>query len=117
MTEKVKTVKVELFKREIEMRMPTQDQLMMWNRTIRKGERALEESGDATAALNYLGKIRDIVDSLIVSEDDVDWLDELMVAGKLSVEDASKLVVQASEKLAGGKKAPAKKVKAALVAE
>jgi hypothetical protein len=63
--------------REIYSRMPSPEQLIVWQRTIKRLEDApMDASWTGSEVMAALERLRKIVDTLIVNRADVDWLDE-----------------------------------------
>lgn len=103
--------------REIYVRMPTPDQLVVWQRTVRMLQR---EDLDWTAdtVMTALDRSRRIIGSLFVSEKDNDWLDDEMLDGRVGLKDTAQIIQLTVEAFAdaakqGGnratRRAPAKK--------
>lgn len=68
---------VMLLDREIYSRMPSPEQLIVWQRTIKRLEDApMDASWTGSEVMAALERLRKIVDTLIVNRADVDWLDE-----------------------------------------
>jgi hypothetical protein len=109
------TVMVPVGGREIEMRAPSDGALVVLARAFRnlpKIENAAEmtdEQRDRT--VRNLGTLGKIVDGMVVSQDDKDWLEDAMVDGDVSAEDVFECIRVAGEKL-NGAKSPAKKAAA-----
>lgn len=63
--------------REIFSRMPSPEQLIVWQRTIKRLETApMDASWTGSEVMAALERLRKIVDTLMVNRADVDWLDE-----------------------------------------
>lgn len=63
--------------REIFARMPSPEQLIVWQRTIKRLEGApMDASWTGSEVMAALERLRKIVDSIIVNRADVDWLDD-----------------------------------------
>lgn len=63
--------------REIFSRMPSPEQLIVWQRTIKRLEAApMDASWTGSEVMAALERLRKIVDTLMVNRADVDWLDE-----------------------------------------
>jgi hypothetical protein len=107
---------VELGGREIEMRRPTDAALVVLARVARglpggKIENDGELSPEVRERLiRNLGTLGKIVESMIVNDDDKDWLDEAMIDGDVTAEDVFGSIRVAGEQFNGqaaAKKAPA----------
>lgn len=110
----VKTVKVPLGGREIEMREPTDGSLVVLSRVFR-GMPKIENVGEITQEMQdklvrNLGLVGRIVEEMIVQDADKDWLDDAMISGAVSAEDVMGSIKVAGEKFNGS--APAKKAAA-----
>ena len=109
------TAMVPLGDREIEMRKPTDGAVIVLAKIFKrtsKIENAEEMTDDERArALKNIGVLGDIVDSMIVDKDDVEWLEEALIAGDVAPEEAFVAIRVATEKI-NGVTAPAKKAPA-----
>jgi hypothetical protein len=75
---------VMLLDREIYTRMPTPEQLLVWQRTVtRLTEAPVDASWTGSEVMNALERLRKIVDSLMVNRADRDWLDDQFLEGTL----------------------------------
>lgn len=112
------TVLVPIGGREVEMRKPTEGALVVLARITRslpKIENAAES--DVTQEVRdklvrNLGTLGSIVDSMIVKDDDKEWLEEAMIDGSVPIEDVFDSVRAAGEKFNGTSTGPKKAVKA-----
>lgn len=106
------TAMVPLGDREVEMRRPTDGALVVLarvNRGMPKIENVAELSDEHRDRLvRDLGTLGQIVDSMIVKEDDKDWLDGVMIDGSVTAADVVDSIRVAGEKLTTGVAAPAK---------
>lgn len=109
------TVLVPLGGRDVEMRKPTDGALVVLARLYRTMPSKIE---NAPATPEYmekmvrnLGTIGGIVEAMIVKPEDQDWLDDEMVAGRVTAEEIFDSVRVAGEKFNGTGTAngPAKK--------
>lgn len=72
---------VKLLDREIYVRMPSPEQLLVWQRTVRRlTEAPVNASWTDSEVMNALERLRKIVDSIMVNRIDVDWLDDQFLA-------------------------------------
>ncbi len=70
--------------REIWVRFPRPEQIMVWNRTVKTLTEVPEGTEwTAPAVMKALERCRAIVDSLIMNQVDIDWLDDEMLAGRI----------------------------------
>lgn len=68
---------VMLLDREIYTRMPSPEQLLVWQRTVDRLTKApVNASWNGSEVMNALERLRKIVDSIMVNRADVDWLDD-----------------------------------------
>jgi hypothetical protein len=109
------TVVVELGKRQVEMRKPTDGSLVVLARTFR-GIPKIENVGELTdeqrdKLIRNLGTLGKVVEGMIVKESDRDWLEDAMIDGDVSAEEVFDVIRKAGEKF-NGSAAPAKKAAA-----
>jgi hypothetical protein len=111
------TVMVPLGGREVEMRKPSDGSLVVLARVARGLPRTKIENVDEIPAeerdrmVRNLGTIGKIVEGMIVQDEDKDWLDDVMIDGKVSAVDVFEAVRIVGEKL-NGSATPAKKAAA-----
>lgn len=110
------TVLVPLGGREVEMRKPTDGALVVLariTRTLPNDKIENDEMSDAAKAklIRNLGTLGQIVESMIVKEDDLDFIDEAMIEGSLPAEEIFDAIRIAGEKFngTGSPAGPAKK--------
>lgn len=71
--------------REIYVRMPSPEQLLVWERTVKRlTEAPVNASWSGSEVLAALERLRRIVDTLMVNRTDVDWLDDQFLDGGLN---------------------------------
>jgi hypothetical protein len=109
------TVMVPLGDREIEMRKPSDGSLVVLSRTFR-GVSKIENVAEITDQMRDklvrdLGMLGKIVESMIVKDDDKDWLDDVMIDGSVTPEDVFAMIKVAGEKF-NGAAAPIRAAKA-----
>lgn len=76
---------VMLLDREIYSRMPSPEQLIVWQRTIKRLEGApMDASWTGSEVMAALERLRKIVDTLLVNRADIDWLDDQFLDGTLT---------------------------------
>lgn len=92
-------VEIEFLGRKIFVRMPKQEQLLVWRRTLKQLQGAEGASWNGTQVMNTLERLRSIIDSMIVNRVDIEWLDEEMLAGRLGLEQAVTIVPMAAEEI------------------
>lgn len=112
--------------RAIFVRLPTPEQIVVWQRVVKQLQNL--ESGEWTGEhlVKVLDRSRRLIDSLLVHPGDVEWLDDEMLDGKVTIVRAATIIqksMDAFQKLAdektaesgnreerrAAKKAPAKK--------
>lgn len=77
-------VPVKLLDREIFVRMPRPEQILVWQRTLDNLTKApANEQWDSQQVMASLERLRKIVDSIIVNKADVTWLDDQFLEGTL----------------------------------
>lgn len=68
--------------REIYCRMPTPEQLLVWQRTVRRlSDAPMDASWTGSEVMGALERLRKIIDSLMVNRVDIDWLDDQFLDG------------------------------------
>lgn len=73
-----------LLDREIYVRMPTPEKILVWQRTINRLSKApVDASWTGSEVMAALERLRAIVDSIVVNRADVDWIDDQFLAGTL----------------------------------
>lgn len=109
---------IEFQGRQLWVRVPSPEQLLVWKRTLTKLQGADVDGWNGEQVMAALERTRKIIDSVLVHETDKDWLDDQMLDRKLGlIETASliQLTVEAfqtdgnRETRRAAKKAPAKK--------
>jgi hypothetical protein len=108
------TAMVPLGGREIEMRNPSAGAVVVLSKIFRrtgKIENAAEMTDEERErAVRNIGVLGDVIDSMIVKEDDRDWLEAALIEGEVEPGDAFAAIRIAGEKLnqeAAPAKAPA----------
>lgn len=99
------TTVVPLGGRDVEMRKPTDGALAVLARAFR-GIPKIENVAEITdeqrdRVIRNLGILGEVVDSMIVQEADKDWLDDVMISGKVSPEDVFAAITVAGQKFNG----------------
>jgi hypothetical protein len=103
-----KTTMVPLGDREIEMRAPADAALVVMAR-VSRGLPKNMTAADAAAAddafrerlIRNLGTLGKIVESMIVQDDDKDWLDDVMISGAVTTEQVFDAIRVCGEQLNG----------------
>lgn len=115
---------VMLLDREIYCHMPSPEQLLVWQRTVRRlTEAPMDASWTGSEVMNALERLRKIIDSLTVNRADRDWLDDQFLDETITFKDLAPFITEVTEafvkaaeeegnradRRAAAKKAPAKK--------
>jgi hypothetical protein len=112
-----------LLDREIFVRMPSPEQLLVWDRTVKRLSGApVNASWTGSEVMAALERLRKIVDSLMVNRADVDWLDDQFLEETLDFQKLAPFITNVvtvfqefvaaqgnREERRAAKKAPAKK--------
>lgn len=96
-TEKIQlpTTDIEFRGRTIAVRMPRPEQLLVWRRTLRGLQSANPEGWSGDEIMAALERSRKLVDSLLVNHADVDWLDDEMLDGAVTLPDTNAIILDA----------------------
>jgi hypothetical protein len=79
--------------RSIWTRMPTPEQLLVWDRTVRSlTEAPPDASWTGSQVMKSLDRLRRIVDTILVNRADVEWLDDEFLDGKLTFKDLAPMI-------------------------
>jgi hypothetical protein len=109
---------IEFQGRQLWVRVPSPEQLLVWKRTLGKLQGANVEGWNGEQVMSALERTRKIIDSVLVHETDKDWLDDEMLEGNLGLIETAALIQLTVEAFQSGdnrearraaKKAPAKK--------
>lgn len=94
------TALVEFHGHDIEVQTPTPDQLMIIRRIQQSLDRAANQPEiDGRRAAGLMNRIMDVVCSLIVFEDDAEYLEDLILSGQATLEETIPLVRKSVEAL------------------
>lgn len=93
--------------REIQVKIPSPEQLLVWRRTMRGLQTANPDDWGSTEVLDALERTRRIVDSLLDKET-VTWLDDEMLSGDVGFQDLSEIILEAT-RVFGRRETPGKK--------
>lgn len=111
------TVLVPLGDREIEMRKPSDGSLVVLARITRalpndkiENDSLSDEARDKL--IRNLGTVGRVIEQMIVKEDDLDWLDDVMISGTVTTIDVFDSIRVAGEKFNGPNAAAGPAVKA-----
>lgn len=105
--------------RTIWVRFPDPSRLLIWQRTLAKLQSLDADRMNFEQVMALMERVRSLVDSILVNRTDIEWIDDEMLAGNLTVLSIAPLVTQAVEafstdtnretRRAAKKTAPAKK--------
>lgn len=103
--------------RKMTVRMPGPEQLAVWQRTAKRMAGVDPDSVDGTTAMKLLDRGLRFIQSVLVHEADRDWLEDQLLDGNLTLEEAARIVTLAMDAFAdtkpAGKPAPAKRARRA----
>jgi hypothetical protein len=91
---------IDFMGRDMRVRMPSPEQLLVWKRTIRQLQGADTGKWTAVEAMSALERSRKIIDSVLEDPADVDWLDDGMLEGTILLTDTSQIIQKAVEAFA-----------------
>lgn len=97
--------------RPMKVRMPQPEQILVWRRIMSRLEGANIRDWNGKEVMAALERIRTIIDSVLIDSEDVDWLDDEMLAGRLGLRDATDILLKATDAFSNraGRRAAAKK--------
>lgn len=109
--------------REIYTRMPTPEQLLVWQRTVARLSNVPDDaSWTGSEVMKALERLRKIVDTMMVNKADIEWMDDQFLDGALTFQTLSPFITSTAqafqnyadtngnrEERRAAKKAPAKK--------
>jgi hypothetical protein len=93
--------------REIQVRLPSPEQLLVWRRTMRSLQAANPEDWSSDEVLDALERTRRIVDSLLDKET-IRWIDDEMLSRNIGLQDLSEIILEAT-RVFGKHETPGKK--------
>lgn len=99
--EGLRTALVPFHGRQIEVRFPTIEQLTIYKRVadrfaqLKTDDKAI----DAKTAVGHFDRALRIITSIVVKPEDVAWIEDEMLDGRLTLPDAAPLIRQAMDKL------------------
>ena len=110
---------IEFQGRTLKIRAPKPEQILIWQRIMRHLESANLSDWSGEQVLAALERGRMIIDSLLYDPDDISWLDDEMLAGRVGLKEASEIIIEAMKRMTGqgnraqrrgaAKKAPARR--------
>ena len=79
--------------REIYVRMPRPEQILVWQRTVKKLTAApMDASWTGSEVMAALERLRKIVDSIFVNKADIEWLDDEFLEGSVGFKELTPLL-------------------------
>lgn len=95
--------------REMKVRFPQPEQLMVWQRLMNKLSTGNISDWNAQQVMSALERTRKIIDSILVDEADIEWLDDEMMDGNIGLQEASEILIEATKAFGSKGQTPAKK--------
>lgn len=83
---------IEFKGRQLWVRMPSPEQLLVWKRTLKQLQEAQVNDWNAEQVMIALERTRKIIDSVLVNKADVVWLDDEMLEGNLKLIDTAEVI-------------------------
>jgi len=78
--------------REIWVKFPSGEQLTVWQRTLETLQRDDIDGWTGDRAMKAFGRLRRIIDSIILNQIDKDWLDDQWLDGTLDIVKSSEIL-------------------------
>lgn len=92
---------VTLLGREIYCRMPSPEQLLVWQRTVtRLTEAPIDASWTGSEVMSALERLRRIIDSIMVNRADVNWVDDQFLAETLTFQSLAPFITAVTDAFA-----------------
>lgn len=92
---------VTLMGREIYCRMPSPEQLLVWQRTVKRlTEAPINASWTGSEVMAALERLRKIIDSLMINRADVDWLDDQFLEETVTFQNLAPFITDVTEAFA-----------------
>lgn len=89
--------------RVIWVRLPSPEQILVWQRIVRQLQSPDIRGWDSDEVMRALDRARRIIDSIILHRIDVEWLDDLMLDGDLTLEGAAEILQLTIEAFGDGR--------------
>jgi hypothetical protein len=87
--------------REVYCRMPSTEQLLVWQRTVKRlTEAPINASWTGSEVMSALERLRKIIDSLLANRSDVDWLDDQFLEGTVTFRDLAPFITDVTDAFA-----------------
>ena len=78
--------------RQLWVRMPSPEQLLVWKRTLVQLQGADVSGWNGEQVMKALERTRKIIDSLLVHDVDKEWLDDEMLSGTIGLMDTAAII-------------------------
>lgn len=91
--------------RELWVRMPTPEQLLVWRRTLKRIQESDASGWNAEQIMIALERSRRVVDTLFVHPQDVEWLDDEMLSGTVTMKHTAEIIQMTVEAFASAAEA------------
>lgn len=78
--------------REIFVKMPSPEQLLVWKRTLNQLQGAEVDGWNGVQVMRALERTRLIIDSVLANQVDKDWLDDEMLAGNIGLMETAEII-------------------------
>lgn len=88
---------IEFLGRTLQVKPPTAEQLLAWERLLVKLEKVAQSDATAETVRALFGRITRIIDSVVVDEEDREWLEDGRMDGTVTIENSSQIVLDALE--------------------
>lgn len=83
--------------REIFVKMPSPEQLLVWKRTLNQLQGAEVDGWNGAQVMRALERTRLIIDSVLANQVDKEWLDDEMLAGNVGLMETAQIINQTVE--------------------
>lgn len=88
---------IEFQGRTLRIRLPQPEQILVWRRIMSRLESANLSDWNGKEIMDALERVRKILDSVLVNVEDIDWLDDEMLAGRVGLKGASEILLKATD--------------------
>ena len=83
---------IEFKDRQLWVKMPTPEQLLVWKRTLKQLQGADVSGWNGEQVMKALERTRLIIDSVLAHDTDKEWLDDEMLAGTIDLMDTAAII-------------------------
>lgn len=81
--------------RVMRVRMPEAEQIVAWDSLVKRVQRWDPETATMADAVKFVGRLYLIIESVLVSDDDKDWLEDERIRGNIDLNKAGAIVTDA----------------------